>query len=257
MKVPTSKAQENMHHEAKSSYFDFPAWMYPWHFLRQLQLQSFPLVGKPLQDDRVAIFLDALIHSSIIDGIRLAEGQGNVVAFVYKSTCQMKKRVVVTDSLFSMDEDFSPMTELGKLRKKHGFLFVIDDAHATFVCGKNGGGAAEMFNCKNGIDICTGTLSKAAGCNGGFIAYREKWKFLTNYANVAIVVAKEEAWRRESILNRVHEFRALTEILVESDIISIVIGHENKGLQASRFLLRLGFHVTATRPSSVPQTRAG
>ncbi|KAI3458321.1 hypothetical protein Pfo_014984 [Paulownia fortunei] len=145
--------------------------------------------GKPSKDDRVAIFSDALNHASIIDGIRLAEKQGNAVAFVYRhcdmchldtllSNCPMKKRVVVTDSLFSMDGDFAPMTELTKLRKKHGFLFVIDDAHATFVCGKSGGGAAEKFNCETDVDICIGTLSKAAGCHGGFIACSKKWKLL-------------------------------------------------------------------------------
>ncbi|CAA0834552.1 biotin F [Striga hermonthica] len=237
--------------------------------------------GKPLQDDRVAIFSDELNHASIIDGIRLAERQGNAVAFVYKhcdmshldellSTCQMKKRVVVTDSLFSMDGDFAPMTELAKLRKKHGFLFVIDDAHATFVCGKNGGGAAEIFNCENDVDICIGTLSKAAGCHGGFIACSKKWKLLIQSrgrsfifststpvpvaaaAHAAIVVAKEETWRRESIHKRIQDFRAFTGILVESHIISIVVGRENKALQASRHLLRLGFHVTAIRPPTVP-----
>ncbi|GER35083.1 8-amino-7-oxononanoate synthase-like protein [Striga asiatica] len=229
--------------------------------------------GKPLQDDRVAIFSDELNHASIIDGIRLAEKQGNAVAFVYKH-CDMSHLdalfFVHFASLFSMDGDFAPMTELAKLRKKHGFLFVIDDAHATFVCGKNGGGAAEMFNCENDVDICIGTLSKAAGCHGGFIACSKKWKLLIQSrgrsfifststpvpvaaaAHAAIVVAKEEAWRRESIHKRVQDFRALTGILVESHIISIVVGRENKALQASRHLLRLGFHVTAIRPPTVP-----
>ncbi|XP_073123906.1 8-amino-7-oxononanoate synthase-like [Henckelia pumila] len=69
-----------------------------------------------------------------------------------------------------MDGDIAPMTELEKLRKKHGFLLVIDDAHATFVCGKTGGGAAEKFDCETCVDICIDTLSKAAGCQGGFIA---------------------------------------------------------------------------------------
>ncbi|KAL6541720.1 hypothetical protein OROGR_011206 [Orobanche gracilis] len=178
--------------------------------------------GESSKDDRVAIFSDALNHASIIDGIHLAEKQGNVVAFVYKhcdmghldvllqSNCPMKKRVVVTDSLFSMDGDFAPMTELAKLRKKHDFLFVIDDAHATFVCGENGGGAAEKFNCETDVDICIGTLSKAAGCHGGFIA-----------CSTAV-------------------------------IISIVVGREDKALQASRHLLKLGFHVTVIRPPTIP-----
>ncbi|KAI8564550.1 hypothetical protein RHMOL_Rhmol03G0189900 [Rhododendron molle] len=145
--------------------------------------------GKPLKDDRVAIFSDALNHASMIDGIRLAERQGSVVAFVYRHCdmshlnalllrCPMKKKVVVTDSLFSRDGDFAPMGELSKLRKRHGFLLVIDDAHGMFVCGKNGGGVDEELNCESNVDLCVGTLSKAAGCHGGFIACSKRWKQL-------------------------------------------------------------------------------
>ncbi|GFQ08036.1 8-amino-7-oxononanoate synthase [Phtheirospermum japonicum] len=169
-----------------------------------------------------------------------------------------------------MDGDFAPMTELAKLRKKHGFLFVIDDAHATFVCGKNGGGAAEMFDCEADVDICIGTLSKAAGCHGGFIACSKKWKLLIQSrgrsfifststpvpvaaaAHAAVVVAKNEAWRRRAIRTLVQEFHSLTGIHVQSHIISIVVGREDKALQASRHLLELGFHVTAIRPPTVP-----
>ncbi|XP_031275753.1 8-amino-7-oxononanoate synthase-like [Pistacia vera] len=75
-----------------------------------------------------------------------------------------------------MDGDFAPMVELVKLRKKYGFLLVLDDAHGTFVCGKSGGEVAEEFNCERDIDICIGTLSKAAGCHGGFIACSKRWK---------------------------------------------------------------------------------
>ncbi|MCL7043791.1 hypothetical protein MKW94_020591, partial [Papaver nudicaule] len=86
------------------------------------------------------------------------------------SSCTLQKKVVVSDGLFSMDGDFAPIKELATLRKKHGFLLVIDDAHGTLVCGKNGGGVAEEFNCESDVDICVGTLSKAVGCHGGFIA---------------------------------------------------------------------------------------
>ncbi|OVA04155.1 Aminotransferase [Macleaya cordata] len=139
---------------------------------------------KPLKDEKVAIFSDALNHASIIDGIRLAERQKEVEIFVYRhcdmvhlnallSSCTMRKKVVVSDGLFSMDGDFAPIVKLAELRKKHGFLLVIDDAHGTLVCGKNGGGVAEEYNCENDVDLCIGTLSKAAGCHGGFIACRK------------------------------------------------------------------------------------
>ncbi|KAK6936284.1 Aminotransferase, class I/classII [Dillenia turbinata] len=233
------------------------------------------------KDDQVAIFSDSLNHASIIDGIRLAVRQRSVKFLVYRhcdmahlnallSCCTIEKKVVVTDSLFSMDGDFAPMEELSKLRKRHGFLLVIDDAHGTFVCGKNGGGVAEEFNCEYDVDICVGTLSKAAGCHGGFIACSKKWKqfiqsrgrsfiFSTAIpvpmaaaAHAAVIVAKKETWRRREIWNRVKEFQNLTGIAITSPIISLVVGSEEKALEASRHLLRSGFHVTAIRPPTVP-----
>ncbi|KAK4256439.1 hypothetical protein QN277_009303 [Acacia crassicarpa] len=232
-------------------------------------------------EDEIAIFSDALNHASIIDGIRLAERQKSVKVFIYRhcdmshlntllSHCRMQRKVVVTDSLFSMDGDYAPMVELANLRKKHGFLLVIDDAHGSFVCGKNGGGVAEEFNCEKQVDLCIGTLSKAAGCHGGFIACSKRWKLLIQSrgrpfifstatpvpvvaaAHAAVEVAKMETWRRRAIWNRVKDFRALTGIPVTSPIISLIVGSEEKALQASRHLLKSGFHVTAIRPPTVP-----
>ncbi|CAB4301645.1 unnamed protein product [Prunus armeniaca] len=235
----------------------------------------------PLTNEKIAIFSDALNHASIIDGIRLAERQKSVEIFIYRhcdmthlnallSSCTMRKKVVVTDSLFSMDGDFAPMIELVKLRKEHGFLLVIDDAHGTFVCGKNGGGVAEQYNCERDVDICVGTLSKAAGCHGGFIACSKRWKQLIQSrgrsfifstatpipiaaaAHAALIVARKETWRRREIWNRVQDFRALTGIPINSPIISLIVGSEEKALQASQSLLKSGFHVTAIRPPTVP-----
>ncbi|OIW13283.1 hypothetical protein TanjilG_25762 [Lupinus angustifolius] len=235
----------------------------------------------PSEDETIAVFSDALNHASIIDGLRLAERQKSVKVFIYRhcdmthlnkllSHCRMRKKVVVTDGLFSMDGDFAPMVELADLRKKHGFLLVIDDAHGTFVCGKNGGGVAEEFNCEKDVDICIGTLSKAAGCHGGFIACSKRWKLLIQSrgrsfifstaipvpvvaaAHAAVEVAKHESWRRKAIWNRVKDFHLLTGIPVTSPIISLIVGSEDKALQASRHLLQSGFHVTAIRPPTVP-----
>ncbi|XP_050282513.1 8-amino-7-oxononanoate synthase-like [Quercus robur] len=141
---------------------------------------------KPSEEERIAIFSDTQNHASIIDGIYLAERQQSVEVFVYRHCdmshlnalllkCKLKRKVIVTDRLvmlylFSMDGDFAPMVEIAKLCKKHKFLFIVDDAHGTLVCGKNGGGVAEEFNCERDVDICIGSLSKATGCIGGFIA---------------------------------------------------------------------------------------
>ncbi|XP_020093287.1 8-amino-7-oxononanoate synthase-like isoform X4 [Ananas comosus] len=260
----------------------------------------------PSDDERVAIFSDALNHASIIDGIRLAEKQQGTKVFVYRH-CDMAhldsllyvlpaKDDQATDmayppisqsdliggefftkrssplllcSLFSMDGDFAPLPELVALRRKHGFLLAIDDAHATLVCGESGGGAAEIYECEDEVDICIGTLSKAAGCNGGFIACSNTWKqliqsrgrafiFSTSLAvpiaaasHAAISVARKEKWRRSAIWSRVKEFNSLTRLSITSPIISLVIGSEEAALRASRHMLRSGFHVTAIRPPTV------
>ncbi|CAL4981041.1 unnamed protein product [Urochloa decumbens] len=236
---------------------------------------------KPAEDERVAIFSDALNHASIIDGIRLVERQKEGIVFVYKhcdmshldfllSSCSMGKKIVITDSLFSMDGDFAPLPELVKLRKKHGFLLVVDDAHGTLVCGDNGGGVPEMFACQNEIDISIGTLSKAVGCLGGFISCSNRWKrlivsrgrtFIFSTAlpvpivasvHAAIYVSNEERWRRSVIWGHVQYFASLTKIDIKSHVISIVVGSEDAVLKASRHLLRSGYLVTPIRPPFVP-----
>ncbi|KAL6905323.1 hypothetical protein ACP4OV_002924 [Aristida adscensionis] len=236
---------------------------------------------KPAEDERIAIFSDELNHASIIDGIRLVERQQEAVVFVYKhcdmshldfllSSCSIQKKVVVTDSLFSMDGDFAPFPELVKLRRKYGFLLVIDDAHGTLVCGENGGGVPELFQCENDIDIGVGTLSKAAGCQGGFIACSTRWKrliqsrgrsFIFSTAlpvpivasvHAALYVSKKERWRRSVVWRHVQYFAYLTELDITSPIISIVVGSEEAALRAGRHLLRSGFHVTPIRPPTVP-----
>ncbi|KAJ1692069.1 hypothetical protein LUZ63_008767 [Rhynchospora breviuscula] len=230
--------------------------------------------------DPIAIFSDQLNHASIIDGIRLAERQSQAKLFVYRhsdmlhlhsllSSCSIRMKVVITDSLFSMDGDFAPLTELVELRKKHGFLLAIDDAHATLVCGENGGGAGEYFGCEKEIDICIGTLSKAVGCHGGFIATSKRWKSLIQSRGrsfifsttipvpvvaaslAAISVGRRERWRRRAIWRRVQDFYSLSGLPISSPIISIVVGTEEAALSASRHLLKSGFHVTAIRPPTV------
>ncbi|XP_017972246.1 PREDICTED: 8-amino-7-oxononanoate synthase isoform X2 [Theobroma cacao] len=221
---------------------------------------------KPSKEEKIAIFSDALNHLSIIEGIYLAGRRGGVELFVYRH-CDMSHLNELF--LFSMDGDFAPMLELAELRKKHGFLLVIDDAHATFVCGENGGGVAEKFNCETDVDIYTGSLSKAAATLGGFIACSKKWKqfiqsrgraFIfsttapvpfTSALHAAVIVARKETWRRKAIQERMREFHALTGIPITSHIISIVVRTEEKAVQASRYMVKSGFYVTPIRPPGV------
>ncbi|CAM6105089.1 unnamed protein product [Calypogeia fissa] len=229
-----------------------------------------------------AIFSDALNHASIIDGVRLAQKTGRAQVNIYRHSdmnhleqlllqCKVERRVVVTDSLFSMDGDFAKMTELAALRKKYNFLLVVDDAHGTLVCGDNGGGVAEAFGVEKDIDICVGTLSKAIGCLGGFIATSRKLKkwiqsrgrsfiFSTALpipvvaaAHAALLVAEAEKWRRLAVWERVQQLSKGLGVQFVSPIIPIVIGGADESVIASRELLKSGFHVFAIRPPTVKE----
>ncbi|CAA7401180.1 unnamed protein product [Spirodela intermedia] len=223
---------------------------------------------RPAAHEKIAVFSDALNHASIIDGLRMMERHQQAVVSVYRhsdmqhldellSNCPFERKVVITDSLFSMEGDFAPMLDLVQLRKKHRFLFVIDEAHTAFVCGRNGGGIGEVYGIEDQIDIIVGTLSKAGGCLGGFVACSQKWSNLVRMtgrpyifttasplpviagAYAAVTVARKEAWRRQALWNRVQEFAALTKHPATSPILSLV------------HMLERGFHIIAVRPPAV------
>ncbi|MQL93071.1 hypothetical protein Taro_025708 [Colocasia esculenta] len=235
---------------------------------------------RPSKHEKISIFSDALNHASIIDGLRLVERHQQADIFVYRhndmshldqllSNCTVERKVVYTDSLFSMEGDFAPMRELVELRKKHGFLLVIDEAHTILTCGKNGGGIGELYGVEDHVDICIGTLSKAVGCLGGYIACSKKWRKLIHFTGrpfifttaaplpviaacyAALAVAKKEVWRRQAMERNVQLFSALTKLPAPSPIISLVVGTERAALHASKHMLECGFHVTAIRPPAV------
>jgi 8-amino-7-oxononanoate synthase len=126
-----------------------------------------------------AIFSDALNHASIVDGARLAARSGAALC-VYPhgdlgaldaalaAAPPGARKLVITDSLFSMDGTFADLKGLVALKQKHGCLVVVDEAHATLVCGPGGGGATEAAGVSHLIDVHVGTLSKAFGAHGGF-----------------------------------------------------------------------------------------
>ena len=137
------------------------------------------------------IFSDRLNHASIVDGCRLARANGaKVTVYDHKDVAQLeslmlqstaRRKLIVTDALFSVDGDFAPLRELVRLKKKLGgagsgdVALLVDEAHATLVCGATGGGAVEMLlndaletDDSSAVDVHVGTLSKAFGSHGGF-----------------------------------------------------------------------------------------
>jgi len=122
------------------------------------------------------VFSDRLNHASIIDGIILS--RANFKRFLHRDTKSLekllidardfKKRLIITDTVFSMDGDMAPLPEIVKLAKKYNAQVMVDEAHATGVLGRSGAGAVEYFGLAGQIDIQMGTLSKALGTFGAY-----------------------------------------------------------------------------------------
>src|SRR5579862_1246249 len=133
--------------------------------------------------DKDVIISDELNHASIIDGVRLSaakykKSDGYVYAHkdmdsledILKRTQTFEKRMIITDGVFSMDGDIAPLPDIVKLAEQYDAFIMVDDAHASGVLGKNGAGSTSHFNLYGRVDIQLGTLSKALGVVGGYIA---------------------------------------------------------------------------------------
>ena len=133
--------------------------------------------------DRDVIISDELNHASIIDGVRLGSAKyKKSEGFVYphkdmealekilQNTQSFEKRMIITDGVFSMDGDIAPLPDIVNLAEQYDAFVMIDDAHASGVLGKNGAGTTSHFNLYGRVDIQLGTLSKALGVVGGYIA---------------------------------------------------------------------------------------
>ncbi len=138
-----------------------------------------------------AIFSDELNHASIVDGCRITKAKKylyrhcdlNHLEDLLKKEKLAKKKLVVTDTVFSMDGDIAPLKEINFLAKKYGAFLMTDDAHATGVLGENGGGGGEYFGLEDEIDIQMGTFGKALGTFGAYVAGRKELiEFLINVA---------------------------------------------------------------------------
>ncbi len=133
--------------------------------------------------DKDVVISDELNHASIIDGVRLSparykKSEGFVFGHkdmgqledILTKTQSFEKRMIITDGVFSMDGDIAPLPQIVELAEKYNALVMVDDAHASGVLGKNGAGSTSHFNLYGRVDIQLGTLSKALGVVGGYIA---------------------------------------------------------------------------------------
>ncbi|OPA77744.1 8-amino-7-oxononanoate synthase [Paenibacillus selenitireducens] len=135
------------------------------------------VLGSILSENDVVIS-DALNHASIIDGIRLTKAQRKIYAHkdmdqledVLKQCSSFEQRIIVTDGVFSMDGDIAPLPQIVELAEQYDALVYVDDAHASGVLGKHGKGSTDHFSLHGRVHIQVGTLSKAIGVVGGYVA---------------------------------------------------------------------------------------
>ncbi|MBN3033380.1 MAG: 8-amino-7-oxononanoate synthase [Candidatus Saganbacteria bacterium] len=242
------------------------------------------------------IIIDRLDHASIIDACRLSKAKlqvyphGDLAALekALERSNKFNKRLIVTDSVFSMDGDLAPLPEIVELAKKYSALTMIDEAHATGVIGKTGRGAEEHFGLKGEVDIVMGTLSKALGSLGGFVAgSSELIDFLKNKSRSFIyttalppaacaaalaaleLIESEPKLLRNLRMNSRFLKEKVEEVFrppfngdlkvaatFESPIVPIIVGEAGKAKRLSEQLFDKGIFLSAIRPPTVPEGTA-
>ena len=241
-----------------------------------------------LVDRGDAIFADAHNHASLIDGCRLARaethiyphGDVNALEALLQSSKNVRRRLIVTDTLFSMDGDVAPLSEIADLARRYEAMLLLDEAHATGVFGPHGRGLAEASGLAEHAAIRIGTLSKALGSAGGFVCgSRTLISWLANRARTYVfstaqpaaaaaaalaaldVVAAEPARRVELLQTAADLRRRLADRgwnigRSTSQIIPLIVGAPADALALSQALRERGFWVPAIRPPSVPENGA-
>jgi glycine C-acetyltransferase len=175
--VRTIAGTMTMHHELERRFAEFK------HAEAALMFQSgftsnAGTVAAILSKEDV-IVSDALNHASIIDGARLSRAEIKVFphkdieaadALLTETARPERRQLLITDGVFSMDGDIAPLPDLVKVAEAHGAIMMVDDAHASGVLGTGGSGTVDHFGLHGRVDVQVGTLSKAIGVLGGFIA---------------------------------------------------------------------------------------
>jgi 8-amino-7-oxononanoate synthase len=232
------------------------------------------------------VFLDKLDHASLIDAAKLSGARVRVyphndlvrLAELLADAGRFRRRVIVTDSVFSMDGDAAPLDALVELAERHSARLIVDDAHGTGVLGDHGRGAAEHFGVEGRIDLTVGTLSKALGGLGGFVCGSREWidlvvnrgrAFLFTTAvpaaqaaagSAALEIVRTEPQRRLRLHDNAARLRAALADLAPppahtpagSPIVPVILGGPDRALAAAEFLRDRGFLVPAIRPPTVP-----
>jgi 8-amino-7-oxononanoate synthase len=230
------------------------------------------------------ILSDELNHASIVDGCRLSKGEVriykhadmNSLKEMLRRSSRFRKRLIVTDSVFSMDGDIAPLPDIVDLAEKYSALVMVDEAHGTGILGKNGKGAIEHFGLDGRVDIQMGTLGKALGSFGAYIAGSEDLiHYLVNKARsllyttalppsvcgsalAALKILGEKPELVNQVKNNANYFRKGMRDLgfsipeSETPILPLVLGDPSTTMNMAQGLFDKGIYVQGIRPPTVP-----
>ncbi len=234
------------------------------------------------------IFSDALNHASLIDGCRLSAAAVSVYRHadadhldtLLAASSPARQRLIVTETVFGMDGDLAPLAELVEIARRHDAWLMVDEAHATGVFGPHGGGLADHLGLSEEVDVQMGTLSKALGALGGFVAgsdalaahvVNEVRTFvyttalppsIAAAARVAIDLVMREPerrhrlWRHADFLRKQLTSAGFALGASRSQILPVVVGSADTAVRFSDELLARGVFVPAIRPPTVPDGSA-
>jgi len=241
--------------------------------------------------DETLIFSDELNHASIIDGVRLSKAERRIyrhrdlnhLETLLKESlglARVQRRLIVTDTVFSMDGDIAPLKEMVFLSRKYSAILMIDEAHATGVLGETGRGGLEYFGIVSERVIQMGTMSKAIGCYGAFVAGSEDLiNFLLNKSRSFIYSTslppviieacikafdiieshfkdlRERLWRNRDRLYKGLKDLGYDTLDSQTPIIPILVGDVRSALDLAGHLYKNKIFAPAIRPPTVPEGR--
>ena len=230
------------------------------------------------------ILADRLCHASLIDGCRLSgatfrvyhhRDMNHLEQLLVRRTSG-KPTLIVTDGIFSMDGDIAPMKDIAQLAERYGATIYVDDAHGTGILGPTGRGTLEHCGVESRVPYHMGTLSKAIGSAGGYLAGSAAFiAYLVNTcraftyttapppataaaATAAIQVIEQEPDRRARLWrNRERLAQGLTRLgfrlaASESPILPIIVGDPDRAMNLAQALIDQGVYAPAIRPPTVP-----
>ena len=238
-----------------------------------------------LAGDGDLILSDALNHASLIDGCRLSHATKQIyrhcdiehLESLLTQSTKFRRRLIVTDGVFSMDGDIAPLPEICALADRYDAMVMVDDAHSFGVLGEKGGGTVEHFGLENRGVIQMGTLSKAVGGLGGYVAgSADLIDFLVNRArsfifttglppatlaaaSAALDVIRSTPELRQRLSSNVLLLKnALLEkgfqlLPSETQILPLILGAADVASRFAEALLSHGVYVPAIRPPTVPE----